>query len=67
MKRTWQDVEEIALDLVELHPQTDPLTLSFAQIRELVVALPGFADDPRAAADRVLEAIQMAWYDEYED
>ena len=67
MKRTWRDVDELALDLMERHPHTDPLTLKLPEIQQLVMALPTFGDDPRAVDDRGLEAIQMAWYDEYED
>jgi FeS assembly protein IscX len=67
MKHTWRDVDELALDLVEQHPYVDPLSLDLGEIRQLVIALPTFDDDPKAVDDRGLEAIQMAWYDEYED
>jgi len=30
-----------------------------------VTELPGFGDDPKASNEKVLEAIQMAWLDEY--
>ena len=30
-------------------------------------ALPGFADDPAKSNEAKLEAIQMAWYEEYKD
>jgi FeS assembly protein IscX len=66
-KWTWRDADEIALDLVERHPGLDPLTLSFPEIRRLVLDLPTFHDDPDAATDRMIENIQSAWYDEYED
>ncbi|HET6273172.1 MAG TPA: Fe-S cluster assembly protein IscX [Bacteroidota bacterium] len=67
MKRTWRDVDDIALDLVERHPTVDPLTVKFQELRKLVTELPNFGDDPDAANDRILESIQAAWYDEYED
>jgi FeS assembly protein IscX len=67
MRRTWHDVAEIALDLRARHPDTNPLTLTLSEIRERVLALPGFADDPAAGTEPVLETIQAAWYDEYED
>jgi FeS assembly protein IscX len=66
-KWTWRDADEIALDLVERHPGTDPLTVSLAELKRLVVELPTFHDAPDAATDKILEAIQAAWYDEYED
>jgi len=67
MKWTWKDVDEIALDLIERYPNTDPLTVKLPELRTMVLELPNFADDPAVATDRVLESIQMAWYDEYED
>lgn len=67
MKRTWQDADEVALDLLEQHPLIDPLSLSLEEVKGLVLRLPTFGDDPAAADDHLLEAIQMAWYDEYED
>jgi FeS assembly protein IscX len=66
MKRTWQDIEELARDLVRRNPDMDPLRLQLGELRELVVALPTFADNPAAATPDLLEAIQAAWYDERE-
>ena len=63
VKRTWRDVEDLAHDLGELHPGTDPLTLSLDEVRALVVTLPAFGDKPDAATDEILEAVQAAWYD----
>ena len=42
----------------------DPKTLRFVQLREWVLALPGFSDDPAHCGEKILEAIQMAWIDE---
>ena len=64
---TWRDADEIALDLVERHPGVDPLTVSFPELKGMVLDLPTFHDDPDAATDKVLENIQAAWYDEFED
>ena len=66
-KLTWQDVDEIALDLVERYPSQDPLHVKLPELKKLVMELPSFGDDPSAASDRTLEAIQAAWYDEFED
>lgn len=66
-KLTWVDTEEIALALQEKFPQTDPLTVRFTDLHAWVCALPGFADDPKASNERKLEAIQMAWLEEYKD
>ena len=67
MKRTWQDINEIALDLVERYPQVDPLTVKLPGLKEMVTSLPTFGDDPSAVTDAILEAIQAAWYDEFGD
>ena len=66
MKRTWQDVEDLARDLARRNPDTDPLRLQPGELQALVVALPTFADNPAAATPDLLEAIQAAWYDERE-
>jgi FeS assembly protein IscX len=64
---TWKDAEDIALALMEQHPDTDPLTVRFTDLHKWVVALPGFADDPKGSSESTLEAIQMAWHEEYRD
>jgi FeS assembly protein IscX len=63
----WHDAEDIALALRERYPDTDPLTLRFTDLRQRVAALPGFHDDPMASSEAVLEAIQMAWYEEFRE
>ena len=61
----WTDTEDIAIALAERFPGLDPLTLRFTDLRERVLALPGFDDDPKTSNEPKLEAIQMAWYDEF--
>ena len=61
----WRDTEEIGIQLLERHPQTDPLTVRFTDLHRFVTELPGFSDDPKASSEKILEAIQMAWLDEY--
>lgn len=60
----WTDVQEIAIELVDRHPDVDPLKINFVDLMNWVVALPGFDDDPRRCGERILEAIQQAWIDE---
>lgn len=67
MKLTWQDREDIALALLEQYPDRDPLTVRFTELHQWVVALPGFQDDPKKSNEGILEAIQMAWYEEYQE
>jgi FeS assembly protein IscX len=66
-KRTWRDVEDIAVDLLEKYPYLDPLTVKLPELKTMVTGLPTFGDDPDAVNDKTLEAIHSAWYDEYED
>ena len=63
----WKDVEDVGIALAEKFPDLDPLTVRFTDLRERVLALDGFDDDPRASNEPKLEAIQMAWYDEFQD
>lgn len=63
----WIDAEDIAIALSEKFPGVDPLTLRFTDLRERVLALDGFADDPKASNEPKLEAIQMAWCEELKD
>jgi len=67
MPLTWNDTEEIALQLMEHHPDVDPLTVRFTDLHKWVVALPDFADKPEQSNEKILEAIQMAWHEEFED
>jgi FeS assembly protein IscX len=63
----WTDAEEIGIALFEQCPGVDPLTVRFTDLRERVLALDGFDDDPKASNEPKLEAIQMAWYEEAQD
>jgi FeS assembly protein IscX len=65
MSLTWRDAEDIAIQLAERFPDLDPLTVRFTDLHRWVTELPGFADDPKASSEGKLEAIQMAWLDEY--
>jgi FeS assembly protein IscX len=65
MTMGWRDTEDIGIALSETHPGIDPLTVRFTDLHRYVTALPGFSDDPKASNEKVLEAIQMAWLDEF--
>lgn len=62
----WSQSVQIAEYLYDNNPTLDPMSLRFTQLREKVMALPEFDDDPNHCGERVLEAIQMAWLDEYQ-
>ena len=60
----WTDSREIAIALATVHPGIDPERVLFVDLREWVLALPGFDDDPKHSGEKILEAIQSAWIDE---
>ncbi len=64
---SWDQPEDIALALHEAHPGVDPLTVRFTDLHKWVTTLPEFADDPMKSSEGKLEAIQMAWLEEYMD
>jgi FeS assembly protein IscX len=64
---TWNQIDDIALSLQEKFPDIDPLTVRFTDLHKWVTELDGFEDDPAASTEGKLEAIQMAWYDEWQD
>jgi FeS assembly protein IscX len=64
MSLKWVDVQEIAIQLAEAHPDVDPLTVNFVKLRNLVMALPDFDDIPDRGGEKVLEAIQTLWIEE---
>jgi FeS assembly protein IscX len=66
-KIKWTDAEDIAIALAEEHPDTDPLTVRFTDLHAMVLTVPDFDDDPLASNEHKLEAIQMAWLEEYQD
>ncbi len=64
---TWDDAEEIGLQLAEKFPDVNPMELRFTALHKYVTELPGFSDDPKGSNEGKLEAIQMAWYEEWQD
>lgn len=64
MKLGWSDVRAIGEALFDAYPDVDPLTLSFVRLHEMIVALPGFSDDPEKSTEAILEAILQIWLDE---
>ena len=63
----WTEAENIGLALYDKFPGLDPLTIRFTDLRDRVMQLDGFDDDPKASNEPKLEAIQMAWYEEWKD
>jgi FeS assembly protein IscX len=64
-KLTWDRAEDIGIALYEKYPDQDPMRVRFTDLRKWVLELEGFTDDPAASSEGKLEAIQMAWYEEW--
>jgi FeS assembly protein IscX len=67
LELTWDSAEDIGILLVEKHPDLDPLTVRFTDLHRYVIELPEFKDDPKKSNEGKLEAIQMAWHEEFQD
>lgn len=67
MGLTWNDAEDIAIELHEKFPDVDPLKVRFTDLHKWVTELDGFEDDPKKSNEGTMEAIQMAWLAEYKD
>ena len=60
----WTDTREIAIALDEAHPDADPARVNFVDLRDWVLALEDFDDDPKRCGEKILEAIQGTWIEE---
>ncbi len=60
----WTDVYDIAIELVQVYPEQDPMQANFVDLRQWVLSLPDFNDYPERCGGRILEAIQQAWIEE---
>ena len=64
---TWTTTEDIAIALADKFPDVNPITVRFTDLHKWVVGLEGFSDDPKNSNEKKLEAIQMAWLEEWQD
>ncbi|GAD28827.1 FeS assembly protein IscX [Photobacterium leiognathi lrivu.4.1] len=62
----WTDSLDIAIELFEKYPDIDPTQIRFTELREWILALDEFDDEPSHCSERVLEAVQMCWIEEAE-
>jgi FeS assembly protein IscX len=60
----WNDSREIAIALVDAHPDVNPQYIRFTDLHRWICELPDFDDDPERSGEKILEAIQMAWLEE---
>ena len=62
----WVDTLDIAIELAEKYPEKDAQWINFVELRELVLSLKNFEDDPERCNEKILESIQQNWIDEME-
>ncbi len=62
----WTDINDIAIELSSIHPDIDPRYINFVDLRDKVMSLSEFDDNPDRCGEKILEAIQMAWIEEAE-
>jgi len=62
----WIDVRELAIALEEHHGDADNVNLRFTDLRQWVLDLPDFKDNPDGCNEKILEAIQLCWIEERE-
>ncbi len=67
MQLYWDDAEDIGYALADKFPDRNPLEVRFTDLHKMIVELPGFDDDPKGSNESKLEAIQMAWHEEWQD
>lgn len=64
---TWDDTEDIGILMAEKFPDQNPLEIRFTDLHRWVTELPTFTGDPKGSSEGKLEAIQMAWYEEWQE
>ena len=65
-KLTWNQIDDVALALYEKFPELDPTNIRYTDLHKWITELDGFDDDPKSSNESKLEAIQMAWLEEYQ-
>ncbi len=64
MQLHWTDINDIAIELEEKHPDIDVVNIRFTDLFNYITSLKNFTGDPKKCNEKVLEAIQMAWLEE---
>ena len=64
MPLKWTDSLDIAIDLSDKYPDTDPKYIRFTDLHKWVIELEDFEDNPENSNEKILEAIQLNWIEE---
>ncbi len=67
MELKWSDTLDIAIELMEKHPDVDPQWVRYTDLHKWICELDDFKDDAEKSNEKILEAIQMAWIEEAKD
>jgi FeS assembly protein IscX len=59
-KLTWTNLDDIAMALCEKFPEVDPTYVRFTDLHKWIT-------DTQKSNEAKLEAVQMAWLEEYQD
>ncbi len=60
----WESTYAVAMALIEIYPNTNPEEVGLSQMTDMILALPGFSDDPSMVTERILLDIQIVWFEE---
>ena len=60
----WTDINEIAIQLADDHPDIDPKLILFTDLHQKVMNINNFEGEADRSNEKILEAIQAAWIDE---
>jgi FeS assembly protein IscX len=60
----WDASYEIVLALMRTYPDMDVNAVGLKQLKDMIIALPNFADDPTLAHDGLLREILREWFEE---
>lgn len=66
MSLKWTDTLELAIQLYEKYPEVDPRYVKFTDLHDWICELEDFDDDPKHSGEKILEAVQAAWIEEWE-
>lgn len=60
----WDATYAIVLALMEHHPDVLPEDVGLEELADMVIKLPGFADDEAFVTEQILLDIVRVWYEE---
>ena len=65
MQYGWSNINDIAIELSEKFHDIDPQWISFPDLHKKITELDNFIGDQNKSNEKILEAIQQSWIDEF--